>query len=256
MSSSLRTPQKQQAGFTLVELSVVLIILSLLVGGILGGQNLIAAAKLRSVGEEFKQYQAAAETFKEIYNAVPGDMINATDYWTDATNGNGDSRIDFGSVANGTGEVWSFWQQLAFAGLIEGQYTGRAGPGSRMHTIVGENIPGSGYDGGGWTVSHSEEAGWAWTAMWYEVQLLNVFLIGASAAPDDHRDGLLTPKEAWNIDTKYDDGIPSSGLIIGAWWDDDCGTAVTGTTAFDNLDSRYYVENDSPECALGFRKAF
>ncbi len=71
-------------GFSLVELSIVLVILGLLTGGILSGQNLIRAAELRAVTTEFSAYQTAVMTFKDKYFALPGDMRNATDFWGSA----------------------------------------------------------------------------------------------------------------------------------------------------------------------------
>lgn len=68
-------------GFSLVELSIVLVILGLLVGGVLTGQSLIRAAELRSVSTEFAKYQAAVNTFRDKYFALPGDMNNATSFW-------------------------------------------------------------------------------------------------------------------------------------------------------------------------------
>lgn len=62
-----------QKGFTLVELSIVLVIIGLLVGGILVGQSLIDAAKLNSLVRQFQQYDAAANSFKSKYKFLPGD---------------------------------------------------------------------------------------------------------------------------------------------------------------------------------------
>ena len=75
-----------RAAFSLVELSIVLVILGLLTGGILTGQNLIRAAELRSVVTEFQTYQTAVMTFRDKYFALPGDMTNATDFWGEMTN--------------------------------------------------------------------------------------------------------------------------------------------------------------------------
>jgi len=74
----------KKTAFSLVELSIVLVILGLLTGGVLTGQNLIRAAELRAVTTEFNAYQTAANTFKDKYFAIPGDMTNATDFWGSA----------------------------------------------------------------------------------------------------------------------------------------------------------------------------
>jgi prepilin-type N-terminal cleavage/methylation domain-containing protein len=132
---------KPNAGFSLVELSIVLVILGLLVGGVLTGKSLIRAAELRSVTTDQQRFVAAAQIFREKYQAFPGDMTNATAFWgtaaacpgtylqpsTDATtcNGNGDGGVR--GDTTGSNESFRFWQQLANAGLIEGQYSGVTG---------------------------------------------------------------------------------------------------------------------------------
>jgi prepilin-type N-terminal cleavage/methylation domain-containing protein len=98
-------------GFTLIELSIVLVILGLLVSGVLLGQDLIRAAELRSVPTDFQKYQTAVNIFRDKYRALPGDMRNATDFWgendpnlstcrttegsgTDTCNGDGDGVVE------------------------------------------------------------------------------------------------------------------------------------------------------------------
>ena len=68
-------------GFSLVELSIVLVILGLLTGGILGGQALIRAAELRAATTESQRYLAAINSFRDKYFALPGDMAIATRFW-------------------------------------------------------------------------------------------------------------------------------------------------------------------------------
>ncbi|HIL28602.1 MAG TPA: prepilin-type N-terminal cleavage/methylation domain-containing protein, partial [Micavibrio sp.] len=71
------TADKKQAGFTLVELAVVMIIIGLLIGGVLKGQELIANAQIASTVAGIKGIDAATSTFNDTYNAFPGDMSNA-----------------------------------------------------------------------------------------------------------------------------------------------------------------------------------
>jgi prepilin-type N-terminal cleavage/methylation domain-containing protein len=70
-----------KSAFSLVELSIVLVILGLLVGGVLAGQSLIRAAQLRAVTAQVGQYAAASKTFRDKYFALPGDLPNATSFW-------------------------------------------------------------------------------------------------------------------------------------------------------------------------------
>src|SRR5437660_1073388 len=71
-------------GFTLLELSIVLVIIGLLIGGIFVGQSLIHNAQLNAVISEFNRYQTAVQSFKQQYNTLPGDMSNATSFWGSA----------------------------------------------------------------------------------------------------------------------------------------------------------------------------
>lgn len=125
--SPVASTTAKQAGFTLVELSIVLVIIGLLVGGILGGQELIRAAELNSISSDANKYKVAVNAFRLKYNAMPGDMKNAFDYWGAAQgctnaqtgtgcNGNGDGRMTWNS------EGVRAWSHLAWAGIVPGTW--------------------------------------------------------------------------------------------------------------------------------------
>ena len=69
--------KRQERGFTLVELAIVLIIIGLLIGGVLKGQELIGNAQITNVVTQVKSMDGAVSTFRETYGAFPGDMGNA-----------------------------------------------------------------------------------------------------------------------------------------------------------------------------------
>jgi len=77
----------RQLAFTLIELSIVLVIIGLVIGGVLVGQDLIGSAKNRAYVSQLVSYNSAVNTFKIKYNCLPGDCANATDY---GFTGNGD----------------------------------------------------------------------------------------------------------------------------------------------------------------------
>ena len=68
----------QQAGFTLIELSIVLVIIGLIVGGVLTGQDLIRAAEIRATIGQYEKYNTAVNTFRTKYNGIPGDLLAAS----------------------------------------------------------------------------------------------------------------------------------------------------------------------------------
>jgi prepilin-type N-terminal cleavage/methylation domain-containing protein len=243
---------RAHSGFSLVELSIVLVILGLLTGGILGGQALIKAAEMRAVTTEYQTWQTAVNTFRNKYFALPGDMRNATQFWTTGTwSGNGDGTLQYAAGANQNGENLTFWQHLALAGLINGEFTGQAGPGSNEDSLAGTNVPGSKYGSGGWTTEHIVWNASAGSVGWYNVNYGNFYQFGGKYTNYEYGDGILTPEEAWNIDTKIDDGIPSRGKLVARHWDS-CGQAASGTTSATNLDAVYVLSATSAECALAF----
>ncbi|MBN8542908.1 MAG: prepilin-type N-terminal cleavage/methylation domain-containing protein [Alphaproteobacteria bacterium] len=220
-------------GFSLVELSIVLVILGLLTGGILAGRSLIRAAELRSMPTEVHKYNAAMMAFRDKYFALPGDMRNAVRFWGAQAGGAADGTdaacqaLDFSSPAttqatcNGNGdgmigwlESWRAWQQLANAGLIEGTYTGV--PGLLADTTWGTpglNIPRSKVDpNGGYTYTWQGSVAVGNPSL-FAGNYGNMLRYGGQNGVDQA--GYLLAQEAWNIDTKMDDGKPSTGNMRG-----------------------------------------
>lgn len=211
-------------GFSLVELSIVLVILGLLTGGILAGQSLIRAAELRSVNTDLNRYQAAIYAFRDKYFAFPGDMNSATKFWgvangtgSDSTcyqslgagtatcNGDGDGLIDYDAVRFNA-EPHRAWQHLANAGLVEGNYTGIWDGTDVPGTLVPRGrMSNTGYSlvyiayGSYFGETHSSQSNG------------NQLLFGTQASV--MRGVALKPEEAWNVDTKMDDGKPDQGAL-------------------------------------------
>lgn len=80
-------PMRSKRGFTLIELSIVLVVIGLIVGGVLVGKDLIETSRIRQLGMELQQIKTAITTFRGKYDCLPGDCINATTYF--GTNSNG-----------------------------------------------------------------------------------------------------------------------------------------------------------------------
>lgn len=131
-----------QKAFSLVELSIVLVILGLLVGGILAGKSLVKASELRKVINDLHDYRTAMYSFRDKYFYWPGDMPNATSFWGSSVyNGNGNAIIeDANASANAQGENLGAWQHLQAAGLIKGAFTG-ANASATPRLRPGVNMP-------------------------------------------------------------------------------------------------------------------
>jgi len=244
-------------GFTLVELSIVLVILGLLVGGVLAGQSLIHAAELRAVSTEANSYKVALNAFREKYMGLPGDITNATAFWsaensTPATcktqpsdgpetcDGNGDGQFVYNGGTPDITEEWRGFQQLANAGLIEGKYDGAAGLGYRP----GVNVPKSRFPSGMWgLLYYPGQAVYGHSP----AKIGNYLRFGTVDASDAAAWGapILIPEDAYNIDTKMDDGKPYSGIVsdLHDVTTPDCGTDDTNSAEF-NLTLK------TPACVL------
>lgn len=120
----------QQRGFTLIEIAIVLVIIGLLLGGVLKGQELINSAKVKNLAQDFRGVSAAYYGYQDRFRASPGDDRAANTHvngGTTATTGGvagaarGDARVNgsFASVTN-TDETFLVWQHLRLAGLITG----------------------------------------------------------------------------------------------------------------------------------------
>ena len=120
--------RQQQKGFTLVEIAIVLVIIGLLLGGILKGQELINSARVRNLADSTSGIQAAYFGFIDRYRRVPGDWDVTTAGQaiggTINTGGNNNGRLDNSASWM---EPNALWEHLSKAGFINGSYTGGGG---------------------------------------------------------------------------------------------------------------------------------
>jgi prepilin-type N-terminal cleavage/methylation domain-containing protein len=124
----MKSMKNQQSGFTLVEIAIVLVIIGLLLGGILKGQELINSAKVKSYAQDFRTIQASLYGYQDRFKAIPGDHASAATSLTGATNaaavalGNGQINGTWDSTG-ATDESCVAWQHLRLAGFLAGNTT-------------------------------------------------------------------------------------------------------------------------------------
>jgi prepilin-type N-terminal cleavage/methylation domain-containing protein len=125
----------RQKGFTLVEIAIVLVIIGLLLGGILKGQEMITQAKIKNVIADFSGISAAYHGYQDRYRAIPGDDANAT-RWGAGLGGSGDGVVT-GTYADTTVDVESrrWWDHLRRAGFVAG--TGQQQPFNALAGVIG-----------------------------------------------------------------------------------------------------------------------
>jgi prepilin-type N-terminal cleavage/methylation domain-containing protein len=211
-------------GFTLIELSIVLVIIGLIVGGILVGQDLIKAAEIRSTVSQLEKYSTAVNTFRTKYNGMPGDLLNASNFGFDTRAGtdglgDGDGLLESsGSTsAEFTGEIGCFWDDMSTAGLIN-EALNQSTACSTFDTTGAASLytPVAKLGRGNYIILGSSGG----------INYLGITGVSSLASNEIDTDDLLTGSEAFQIDTKLDDGAPTTGAVVAV---DAAGTNQGGT---------------------------
>ncbi len=206
--------KKVNRGFSLVEIAIAVLVISLVATFSLKGKELIRTARLRTVIEQVETFRIAANSFAEKYGAIPGDLQNAKELI--------DESLENG---NGSGEILSkedakrFWSHLTKSGLVSVELV-NGYPISKIggYFSVSSDIKGK---PGTWLI--------------------------LSKGTSDNRNfsGIMTPENAYYIDRSMDNGLPSEGdvqIMKGQYASGEC---VIG--------SKYNFKNKNEDCVILFR---
>lgn len=207
-------------GFTLIEISIVLVIIGLLVGAVVLGREMIRAAETRKVISKLREFQTAFTTFKMKYDCLPGDCRYATSLFPAAPscpagsaagtcNGNGNLQIAQGAYTGS--ERTYFWQHLGCAALIGGQYASDWPTGE----VSSDYVP---YVVG--KVGINPNYSNPYTVFWYQTygyqNYLHLGRVDTVAYSSDYvsRTGAMDCARLKDIDDKIDNGRPGTGKVM------------------------------------------
>jgi prepilin-type N-terminal cleavage/methylation domain-containing protein len=223
----MRSKKQKKSGFTLIELSIVLVIIGLIVGGVLVGRDLIHAAEIRAQASQIESYKTAVNTFILKYNQIPGDMTASsaaafefTPREGTANNGDGNGILTncsgLGGSENVGCEFTLFWNDMSSANLVNGTF----------NTATNDAIT-----NGQFTATTSQlplyfpqakiRDGFYVRASYNPATYRNRFVLSGlsdivnGTPTDTNNPRSLTPMEAWNLDQKIDDGLPMTGKVWG-----------------------------------------
>jgi type II secretory pathway pseudopilin PulG len=204
----------------LVEIAIVLVIIGLLLGGILKGQEMITQAKIKNSIADFSGISAAYHGYQDRYRSIPGDDSNADTRWTTptaATKGNGNGVVA-GTYNNGNAvctaavEACSWWDHLRRAGFVAGNgplqpnnaFTGQIG----VQTGDGAAAPGPALGG------------------------FSGLIVCSANVPD---------KVAIAMDTQMDDGVPNAGTVRGQSQNSPNPSVGTAATSYAETGTNVYM---------------
>lgn len=225
--------------FTLIELSVVIVIIGLIVAGIVAGQSLVNQAKLRAFMSDINQIETAINTFRLRFDQKPGDITNISDYYS-ITDGNGDGQININSAESRT-----IWEALEQSGLYVRYLRGTPVP---EFSIVN-----------GYTAFDKDAA----NGPFYRFQVRSSVYDKNNVTPMEFGDidslsrlnEWLSTRDTIAMDEKMDDGLASSGKMYASQNVDDIvsGQCGTGSGHFGNTTSgTYNFADGTGKCLLFF----
>ena len=240
MHQQMRSQLNSQQGFTLIEIAIVLVIIGLLLGGVLKGQELINTARVRALNNSVDGITAAWFSFQDRYRAFPGDYLAARA----AINlpgapggGDGNGRVGFTAALDSPAERGFVWLHLEAAGYITGSYNGAAVAATALYTCTVLTCPDNGF-GTGIVITHG--------------LIQTSAVAGTTGSAHELITGQGVPVDVLaELDRKVDDGIAATGLMqIGsgalAGW-----TGVQEAACLNGVN--YQLQTPSDNCAAVFR---
>lgn len=208
----MKLNRKKKSAFSLIELSIVLIIIGLLIAGVTGGASLIKSSELRSVMTEARSWAIAVNSFYNQFDALPGDYSTAL---VASTAGDADETIEY---YNGSSieEGRNAWVHLKHAGILDSTVLSGATSAADISSAptFGADVPKSKIKASGWDFDYD-------TTNSRNVVILTNTITGGvtydlvNDGSNSYASAALTPTDASSLDSKFDDGVGNTGKIMG-----------------------------------------
>lgn len=216
----------RNAGFSLVELSITLVIIAFIVGAATSGMIIKHNLELQDIMGDISTLTQATNEFNAMYGGLPGDLWNATEKFgvSNTVNGNGNGLIDTPD------EQLLAFQHLSLAGLIKGDYPSTWA----IESLMRGSIPNSTF----------------YFDILEDATAITFTAIGSEQAS---RIAILSPDDMYSLDKKYDDAMPNTGTIRAF-----TGDEAVACTEGDDATSGYNMTNENPACyfTISIRSAF
>jgi hypothetical protein len=259
---------------------VVLVIIGLIVGGVLVGQDLVRAAGERAQITQIEKFNTAANTFFGKYGYLPGDIpaaaaaqfgLAARGPYAGQGDGNGLLEGNTGAgpgthytITIGAGETAMFWNDLSSAGLIEGSFFLPSSTAMPTSNVTGNAIngylPAAKIGGTNYVYVYGSPQGCGLTQSYPNMFGLSAISNISASSPVPYSSPGLTVKQAYDIDSKVDDGNPVSGRVVTLYLDEAtfgaCGAGVPSNCYVNSGSYPYAITQNggsNVSCALSFK---
>ncbi|AZL15174.1 type II secretion system protein [Rickettsiales endosymbiont of Stachyamoeba lipophora] len=226
--------EAKQTAFTIIELAIVMLIIGIIMGGVLAGRGMLSSARVNAIMDHATKITRAVDEFEKRYNQLPGDMYNPDVIFSaNAINGNpATTRGNGDGVVSGDEGIYAF-QHLALAGILEGNFNGTWNYSNLYHGPIDNSIF--------YFVNNYDDA--------IVLRFAKATIPSGVLTVAQRTGAVLTVKEMMEIDNKFDNGNPATGMIIAYTGSDAPANSCVNGGSYNSA----YISSERPTCYFEMR---